>query len=385
MKRSLVLLVIFTALLALFPATSALAGSAASCSVSPTHGLPGTNFAFSCSGFSPNTIVNIWASDPSGVAQAAGVVPGAPNSVKTDAGGSASFVWTSPGGTNHPIYTPFPFAVDFAVELGDWTWYVQQLCYGKACIVGSATVHIDSGSLETIAGANVTVTPSSGFFGDKPGSATTFHLVGSGFAPGEYVDLWVTQPPGCDTDNNFFSSSADSLNTFTNELVPNSLKADASGTIAISFTLFSENCVGTYYVTARALGSGAGGIGWFTVTGAGITGTFGETHTLTVNPSAVQGNLLPEAFAMTVSGSGYAPGEGVSCWVTRPDTRTEGSFNGKADASGSIAIAAIGADIQSVWPLWSAQPGEYTLTCRGNSSGVTQFGHFTVVGAAVDP
>ncbi len=61
------------------------------CSVSPAHGPVGTTFSITCSGFSANTILNIYAVEPDGRTSGLNIYGFFPTSVKTDATGTAGF------------------------------------------------------------------------------------------------------------------------------------------------------------------------------------------------------------------------------------------------------------------------------------------------------
>lgn len=377
MKRLVVFLAVLLAILFLAPAANVSAGSGADCSVSPHNGPPGTVFTFWCSGFSPNTYVNVWTVDPSGVAQNGPAVPGAPGSVKTDASGNASFVWDSPGGQGS-LY--LGFLVSFSVEFGDWTWYVNELCYGKPCVVGSAAVHID-GVAVNITGAELHVSPELGYAGE-----TEFTVTGSGFTPLQMVTLWESVPPMCDASSSLFSTSAG---------YDGDVKADAAGNIFATLSYSPGNCLGEYSLTAREVKSERGAITTFRLTGKPISPTYGDSDTLTVSPNTINAAAAIFQVAATVSGSGFQPGEIVSCWVTRPDTAVAlGFFNygfdTKADASGRISEPLFGSDLSSHMgtgdPVaWSAQSGMHRITCRGNASGVMQLGSFLVAGTTFDP
>lgn len=378
MKRLIVCIAILAAILLLAPAANVSAGSNADCSVSPHNGPPGTVFKFWCSGFSPNTYVNVWTVDPSGVAQNGPAVPGAPESIKTDASGNASFVWDSPGGQGSYYLGFYPI---FSVEFGTWTWYVNELCYGKPCVVGSAAVHIDSVAVN-ITGAELHVSPELGYAGE-----TVFTVTGSGFTPFEMVTLWESLPPMCDASSQIFSASA---------AWDGDVKADAGGNIFATWGYTPGYCLGEYSLTAREVKSQRGAIATFRLTGKPIAPTYGNSDTLTISPNTVNAAASVLQYIATVSGSGFHPGEVVSCWITRPDNAVAAAidlsrfgFDTQADASGHIAKAMVGSDLSSNIDngpvVWSAISGTHRITCRGNASGVTQLGTFQVVGNTFDP
>lgn len=377
MKRWFVFLGILLSVVFLAPAVNVSAGSGADCSVSPHHGPPGTVFAFACYGFSPNTYFNVWTVDPSGVAQNGPAVPGAPESIKTDSAGNASFVWDSPGGQGSEYLGNLIY---FSVEFGRWTWYVNELCYGKPCIVGSASVDIDGVSV-SITGAELHVSPETGYAGE-----TEFTITGSGFTPLEMVSLWDSLPP-CDANSQVFSMSSERIGD---------VKADSAGTFSVTLSYPPGYCLGEYSMTAREVKSERGAITTFRLTGKPIAPTYGDKDTLTVSPNTISAAAAVLQYIATVSGSGYKPGEIVSCWITLPDSAVAApsdlsryGFDTKADASGHIAAAMVGTDLSSNMgfpgPAWSAHSGTFRVTCRGNASGVTQLGSFEVVGTTFDP
>lgn len=365
MKRFLLYGLFILSVVTLIPTGTALAATA-QCTADPVHGRPGTVFSFVCSGFSPNTWVNVWTVDPSGVAQSGNNAIGSVDNTKTDEQGVARFSWVSPAHETGWY---------FATELGDWLWYANELCNGQPCIVGSAKVQIDSGG-EVVSGANLAVTPNPVLLGDNEIGYVTFGINGSGFAPYEYVNLWLTQPELCDRSAFSFSMSAMDIGT---------VKADGSGSFSTGYPLSVYNCVGNYTVTARALGSGRGAEAPFLLQGNGIKGTYGDTNTLVVSPDRVVGDLGLFAAAFTVSGSGYEPNEPISCRTTRPDSRGAFPFFGKANEDGTLSLTTGGFAVDSYWPYYAAQTGLWRVTCHGDKSGVTQFGQFTVVGDVVDP
>lgn len=379
MKRLVVLLALVLGLASLVPLATAQAGASASCSVSPHNGPPGTTFAFACSGFSPNTYVNIWTVDPSAVAQNGSAVLGAPDSIKTDSAGNAAFVWTSPGGQS--LFYSNSFYVNYSVEFGTWTWYVNELCYGKPCIVGSAAVHID-GVPVSITGAALSVSPDQGYVGE-----TTFTITGHGFTPLQPVSLWYSLPSLCDASSQIFSASAARVGDIT---------ADASGSFSTSFFLPGGFCLGRYGMTAREVRSARGAIAEFKLKAKPISPTYGDSDTLIVSPNTINAAATVFQYVAMVSGSGYQPGEVVSCWITRPDSAvaefpdlSRYGFDAKANASGQFSASMTGGDLSSLMGFsgaaWSAQSGTHRITCRGNASGITQLGSFLVVGTMFDP
>lgn len=366
MKRIILFAAFLLSIGALMPAATASAGTAAQCTADPSHGQPGTVFHVVCSGFSPNTWLNVWAVDPSGVAQSGQEAPGAPNNIKSNEKGEASFSWVTPAHETGWY---------FATGLGDWIWYVNQLCGGQACIVGTTSIHIDRVE-EAFSGASLAVTPNPVHLTDTLIGFVVYRVTGSGFAPNEYVNLWLTQPPLCDRGQFSFAMSAIDMGT---------VKADLSGNISLQSVFSAYNCIGQYVVTARALGSGRGAEAAFALMGNDVKGTFGDTNTLVISPDHVRADLRLFEPAFTVSGSGYEPKETGQCRATRPDGRSSFPIDFRADEQGNLNAGAGGFAVDSFWANYASQPGVWRITCQGDKSGVIQFGQFTVIGDVVDP
>ena len=210
-------------------------------------------------------------------------------------------------------------------------------------------MRIDSVAVD-ISGAALTISPDAGYLGE-----TTFTVTGSGFTPFQMVTLWLTMPPLCDASAAVWAMSAAYLSD---------VKADASGHISDSFYLVTGTCEGTYGLTAREVKSDRGAITSFKMTGKPIAPTYGDNDTLVVSPGTVNAGAFFFEYIATVSGSGFKPGEVVSCWVTRPDAAVALGYFGygfdtKADAAGHINAPMVGSDLSSLMGtgehyVWSA-------------------------------
>jgi hypothetical protein len=140
--------------------TSTPAPSSGSLAVNPASGLIGQKFQITGTGFGANETVNVWETDPS-IA-----VHGLPG-VVADANGKINFIYEShsPAG----VYTITAHGNSSGVEkLTDVT------------VLASGTPAPSNGFLD--------VTPASGKIGQK------FQITGTGFAPGEIVTMWETDP-----------------------------------------------------------------------------------------------------------------------------------------------------------------------------------------------
>lgn len=361
-------------------------------SVEPASGPAGTVFTFTASGFSPNKTLNVFAVEPDGIASQGCYNYIAPCDIKTNSSGVASFTWQSDKSAFR------------SQALGKYTWVVRELFLAGEHVDGQADVRITPGGEEIVSGAALSITPSRG---------REFTASGSGFAPLEAVNLWLTLPVNCSSDIFAYPSGAIEFGT---------AKASSSGTIGVELN-FTEwkfftvglpgfppftwyitslaDCSGTYSLTARALGSGSGATVSFEVTGNALPNTDAQLQVTVLNSDAT-GGADPLHPVIGVVGTGYAPNEGINCWSTRPDGRVyeepawtanpiPGVYGGdgmrltmKADGGGTFNSAwQIGwsqRDFSNTWgfdpKISTEEPGLWYLTCRGASSdryGVASF------------
>ncbi len=365
MHRNAGLVVLF-ALVALFIISSPAQASGAICSANPVAGPPGTAFTITCTGFSANTIVNTYVVEPDGRAISGSQIFGFTSnigngSILTDKSGTATFTWQSAGGG----------AAGFADQIGSWTWVVHELAPGGGVAAeGHAQVQISSQSAN-YAGAVLVVSPTAG---------TTFNFAGTGFAPFETANIWVTLPGDCSGRANVEGASADEpffQGFYDGFSGPNSVKADSSGNIAFSLVFASNACRGFYTVTARALGSGVGGTVSFEVTGNSVS-----TNALL---SATPNSVTAIAPFLTLLGSGYPPSTKVNCWTTRPDGRVFQVGTASVDSSGNFALSVHASGFDSLWPFASEEPGVWYATCAPPNGSFVATTSFMVTSLTSDP
>lgn len=179
---------------------------------------------------------------------------------------------------------------------------------------------------------------------------TTFVVTCAGFAPGESVYVWLSEPDG----------SAEGWGA---------VKAHSDGSATFSFqTRYDYGFVtwlpslGEWAATMK--GKSAIGIGRFRITG-GTEAVKGATLAV-VDPS------IP-----TLVGSGFTPGEIVTVWIDYPNGDCSGAWDGwfyfgestesygnfKADSAGNIAFTFFK-------PHDTVCYGTYHLVARGNTSGL---------------
>ncbi len=350
----------------LFVVTPAHATGGATCSSTPVSGPPGTAFTFTCTGFSPNTIVNAYVAEPDGRAiggsQVSGFISNLGNgSIVTDKTGTATFTWQTAGGG----------AAGYAVQFGTWTWVVHELGKGGQVVTEGQT-SIDITALAAIqSGALLSVTPSTG---------TIFNFTGANFAPFEMVNTWVTLPLGCSGRSNVEGASAAEpliQGYYDGFYGPNTVKADKDGNIAFSLVFYPQACRGFYAVTAHALGSDRGGTASFEVIGSAVK----PDALLTAAPSAVNAT----APFLTLLGSGFVGGTQVNCWTTRPDSRDFEVGTATVDSSGNFVLSIHASGFDSVWPFSSEEPGVWYATCGAPSGGTTAITSFMVTSLTSDP
>jgi hypothetical protein len=180
-----------------------------------------------------------------------------------------------------------------------------------------------SPSVTPTPGPGLTLTPSQG----APGSTVT--VKGSGFQPGETVQVTFNgNPAGSAQANTDRSFSADVT-------VPNLAPGDY--TIAAEGQTSGLTASATYKINQ----SGAG-----------------------LNLSATQGIV---GQSITVNASGFEPGETVEVQFNRATVGT-----GTVDTTGAINVA---------FAVPNLAPGQYAVAARGQTSGVSASGQFTIVAA----
>jgi hypothetical protein len=194
---------------------------------------------------------------------------------------------------------------------------------------------------------NARVSPESG----PPG--TTFRFDAFGFAAGENVGIWLTAP-----DQSVFGADFQAT-------------ADGNGSIAganIGITTDSSFPEGIWSFNAQGVGSGRQAIGYFRITSVAAPGDPSRLGLLIHDQLPRQGGAFiaplaaPSGSAFLLFGGGYAPNEGVSAWVTRPD--------GSSTAIDSSLIAIDDTGFVQVQVNSSGLPdGTYTAVAQGQQSG----------------
>lgn len=375
MKFKIALAAVLVLVLSLWGAHPAAAGGA-SCTASPGAGEPGTVFAFECSGFSPNTYMNVYVVEPDGRALSAGVMTGyhsnvgsyvyADGSVRTDLAGNASFWWASEGGA----------AYGFSHQIGTYTWVATQPGpAGSVLAQGQVTIELTSVQAPQ-AGASLWVASQDGY---------SFTFSGSGFTPLENVNIWTSVPATCSGRNNADPASAVEPRIqggFEGLAGPNTVRASLAGYIDFTIDFKEVACLGEYGVTARALTSGAGGIVWIKLSGNAVTTSTGAT--LWVSPDILPAN----APYLTIYASGFPADTNVNCWTTRPDGRAFRvglADSAHVDASGNFSLAVHASDFDSFVPYATEEPGVWFATCREGLSGTTAIATFTLYALESDP
>jgi len=438
-RISAILIALFLIAAAFFgaPSVTSAAPLDALCNVSPDSANVGAVFTVTCYGFTPNGYAYAYLVEPDGSAFAYGAV-------KADADGTVSF----------GIYTDF-YSGTAKEKIGNWTVVVEETGLAKVVLVRGIAHYTIKGGTEGVSGAYLSADPSTvnkaevaytyydihislpGF--EQHGRLTGYNystttVSGSGFAPGEIVTFWwdppqggcsnwtehesyynITKfPPILDVDAHFVLNYR--RHPYGVEIFRN-VKAASDGTVQLTLDFYHFDCEGVYHVVARGNTSGAGADTHLTLIGNPIS----ESASLSASPNVVSALYDRVVF----SGSGFAPGEHVTCWLTSPQGQTqaipgERGFNGtrseppsfelykdqqvKADSGGNFAFdlvtgstytkidgtyIAFGTDISNTTfkePYQSEGAlGEWAGTCRGDTSGNTGIARFTVAGNMLDP
>lgn len=329
------------------------------CTADPPIGPIGTVFTITCGGFTPGVYTNIYAVEPDGRASGVNIYGFFPTTVRASESGWVTF----------NFITEFP--AFFSVPPGDYTFVVHQLGLANTIVYeDKVTVTVDSKAISLV-GASLQVTVN--------GRVATFS--GAGYAPGEAVNIWVTQPPAANCSGlgidqlTLGALGADASSLWFG---PGTVKADGAGQIGFTIVFNASACIGEYHVTARALGSGNGAEAVFTIDGNEVTPSGGAW--IEVNPHEV----VSYGSALTITGYGFPSFTTVNCWFTRPDGRVLSfiNVNPKTDAGGSFATGAVLDDFP---PDTSTDPGTWYATCATADRAYLATTWFTVFGLTSDP
>ena len=351
---------LLTASIGAFATPAQAATPVPNCTVSPSSGPVGTKFGLSCWGFSPNTIINIYAVEPDGRDSGLNIYGFFPTELKTSAAGKVSFTFA----------TKFPGL--FSVPPGTYIFIVQQLGPGNTVAYADYAVVTVTGAGQNLGNASlsvVEVTRSS----DLPNRVFAFS--GSGFVPGEAVNNWVTQPPATECSGlgiDQLTLGALGLDSSSLWFGPGTVKADGSGHISFTATFRPSACRGTYALTSYALVSGRGAFVTFDVTGVSVTQA--GVATVWVSPNPVPSYHSDH----TVYGSGFPANTGVSCWYTRPDGRVLAFIGVNAKTNGGGSFSAKG-HLDDFPPYTSTEPGWWFVTCATQNRSTLAVAPFYVV------
>lgn len=368
--KSLKFIAVLAAILALMAvALPAQAGNASSCSATPGKGPVGTTFSVTCTGYTPGATTNIYAVEPDGRASGLNIYGFFPTDAQVNNKGVVSFSFV----------TEFPF---FSVPPGDYTFVVLEYypdSGGKVKVENHLLITVQS-SPRPLLGASLTA--GAGYKTDTEG-ALAFDFVGRGFAAGEFVNVWVTQPPAANCSGlgidqlTLGALGAGSSSLWSGD---DTVQADASGVIQFTLTFRPSACRGVHDVSARALGSGRGAQTSVLVAGNTVRAA---NATVSVSPGKVPafGTGLS---GLTVSGSGFPANTGVSCWFTRPDGRVLGFINVDATTDSKGAFSA-SAELDDFPPYTSTEPGWWSVTCATPTRSALGQTSFLVYALTSDP
>lgn len=230
-----------------------------------------------------------------------------------------------------------------AKGFGQGRWFVtaQGQTSGRAAIavlqIGGAPP--SGGQPGQPSGLSLRMSPGSGAIGQA------FLVQGDGFQPGEKVSLWLTAP---DQSVRGIDAAPD---------------ADGSGSITgsqIKVTADNTFRVGTWFITAQGRKSGRTAIGQFRIDpagsppgggsgggqpapvppGRGDPSKLGQLIHDSLRPSG-DGSMVPLAappeIAFTFTARGFASGEKISIWLTRPDGGVDSiDAAGRLDGRGNV-------------------------------------------------
>lgn len=363
----------------------------ATCSASPDSVVIGGVINLTCSGFTPNSIVNSYVVDDTGFAENGNEnysaclvgVNATRGSAKVNEAGVAHYIWYTQNGVNT---CPFTNYAGYANHLGAYTVVVQELD-GKGNIVAIAKVEVRiTSNASTVSGAILAT--------DGPGiSGGTLTVYGAGFAPNEIVNLWFTRPGNCSGQGEPFWTGVSAFDPSVWDIGgifgAGSIKADSSGAFVSVYSLVDHHgtafpCLGTWSVTAHALGSGVGAETTFLITGNSVTEN-AKVWTLEDRVPSNQSvdNPRREGITVHVYGSGFPAGGHVNCWYTRPDGTVyiafpavgeNPSFTVGADGTFAAFVSSFTGDIR----LQGDQPGTWAITCHTSDGKYTGIAHFVV-------
>ncbi|MEO7910010.1 MAG: hypothetical protein ABIV47_10200 [Roseiflexaceae bacterium] len=295
--------------------------SAATTTVQPQAGPPGTRFLFFTAGFAPDEPISIWLNAPDGRVLAA-EDQALENSSAT---GAATWTWTAPADA----------------PLGNWQMVGHGRRSGNEQIIpftiGQAAPADTGGQ-----GQPFNVVPADGV----PG--TLFRFFATGFEAREFVYVSVNGPTG-------------TLQT-ASLTVPRT--ADPTGRVDGSWTSPTDAALGAYQIVIQSDHSG-------------VTRTISVTIRAAQASQPPQLSVTPAAAApgarFVFSGSGFGANEKLSIWLNTPDGRVL-----PAEIEG-IAETAPDGRVGWTWVAPAdARLGAWQLVAHGRTSGIEAVAGFTI-------
>ena len=378
--------------------TTPVAAMGVNCTADPSVVALGTAIHISCTGFDRDVMVNSYVVEPTGFSEVGrsnyavcmmGTRTNANGSAKTDESGTANFIWFTQDGSGNS-----PCGYDgYANQLGTYTVVVQQLD-GKGGIQYAGKVQVTlTGNGETVSGAQVHVD-------EIVYSGDDFMVHGSGFAPNEYVNVWFTTPASCSGMAWWFYTGVSAFDPSRWEgagvFGPGSIKTDENGHFMAYYSAQDHEgaypCLGSWSVTARALGSGLGGEAQFTMEGKSIAGNASlwtdESNVPAIGQKYACWGGEPECgVAVNVHGSGFPANSIVNCWFTRPDgVSLYGLEPDDNDNESHTAFKVDGSDsFSGLVTSWTSdigyqgeQPGTWHVSCGTPDQKYSGVASFTV-------
>ncbi len=288
-------------------------------SVTPTSGAPGDTFSFSARGFSPGERVGAWLTQPGG--QSRDFDPGKEFRAYADKSGAVGWSWKSPA------------------SAASGTWVASIRGFDSDLQVD---IHFEiSGA--TPSGPSRSITPTAG----PPG--TTFTVVVGGFNRTEVAGSWLTLPDG--------SSIA----------ATPYLKSDGEGVITWTWTAPADAPSGLWQAMTKGKDSGLQVTLPFTITGSNPAPATPSGPTITLSPTSIS-----PGGTLTISAVGFAAGEDLNYWLTKPDgLPIENRITTTADSQGA-----------ATWTYNvpnNAVNGAWVMNVQGEDSDLTAQAPFTVV------
>lgn len=291
--------------------------------VAPAGGGPGTTFAFTAADLTPSSRVGAFLIAPDGATR--DLVPGEGPGLVADRDGRLAWSWTAPAD----------------VRGGAWQMVARDIASARELVVGFSVAGAAPATPDR------SVAPAAG----APG--TTFVVTVGGFEPGEQVGSWLTAPRGASVDG-----------------VPY-MRADAAGRVQWRWPSPAGAESGRWLAVTRGEASARE---------VAIPLTVGGSNPAPAGPPPPAGVVAPASGAggdtFTFSISGFAGGEQVGYWATRPDGSVEETPRKPVTASptGGVVVT------------WQAparpQGGQWSMTFRGLRTRREERVSFAVAAAA---